>query len=916
MIQEVFSIQEELLVDPPKSQFEVVKLVLRAIVNVCNSELLHLGTFLFISKTGVCKKCLFGTAGEHCEKCLPGYRRNVKKADGEGAAGTGVSIETGETEMTTYARGCQPCYCDPLGTQAMSGGVGGLGECDEETGQCPCKPGVTGLRCDRCRDGFYGFESGKDVDNQGQWSLHSSSSMPNIIIIIDITTTATFHFSDMPYHRHHDIPFLCLSYPLRAHFNTIIICFNLPQGCTACECSPKGSKSETCDSYNGNCFCLPFAMGRMCDECQAGYFNLTTGIGCQDCGCHPYGSLHRQCNPEGQCPCRSFASGKKCDQCEENRYDLSAGCLPCPPCYNLVQKHVNDLRKKLGDMFGSGPSPDASNNSTELYDQIKMLNQTIQDAYKAALQNSLVGSAITNAEQLESTFNDLLGRAKELTKELDRYISHKPACMRPDLPQRLDTLRGDLDKLGNRIQTEGQKELANFEAKVTASGNRDGTLTEQARNATETIKELQEDASILRETVQDIDTTLRTIEFDAEKLAQNTHAAFQRLNLQLNRLKDVMAMQKGSLKEKIDTVQFLTLEQRQRLSKLFDALAKVPDVSAEHVKLENAFGDWTEALNKLRGIDSGAGSNDLLKAFCIKSVMLKSLELQKMFEEESKAMEGQLDELRQGRDRLRAALARQAQFADRKVKVIERLEQLLNKSETAVQTAQKSVDDAKQSIKDLQDFDAYIDQTKQELESMDDIKKQISEDLDKIDKQVQGIHVQIDDALSAAQVLQTTVASYSDEIKKLKEDKRIRKSAVLILYMRIISCFLLANTSPDETPEGDGAARFKEIKEEADRMKIDERIEYLRKINRSRVNEMEYMRDYELKEFAANTKHLTRILDLLPLLNHQRCFYSGKNIEGSRRRKKRSLDNNSTTDDASFELPPLEVGTTSILSFL
>lgn len=99
-------------------------------------------------------------------------------------------------------------------------------------------------------------------------------------------------------------------------------------------------------------------------------------------------------------------------------------------------------------------------------------------------------------------------------------------------------------------------------------------------------------------------------------------------------------------------------------------------------------------------------------------------------------------------------------------------------------------------------------------------------------------------------------------------------------------------------------------------MKIDERIEYLRKINRSRVNEMVYMRDYELKEFAANTKHLTRILDLLPLLNHQRCFYSGKNIEGSRRRKKRSLDDNSTVDDASLDLPPLELGTTSVLSLL
>lgn len=126
----------------------------------------------------------------------------------------------------------------------------------------------------------------------------------------------------------------------------------------------------------------------------------------------------------------------------------------------------------------------------------------------------------------------------------------------------------------------------------------------------------------------------------------------------------------------------------------------------------------------------------------------------------------------------------------------------------------------------------------------------------------------------------------------------------------------LANTSPEESFEGDGAARFKEIKDEAERMRINARLESLRKANQSRVNEMEYMRDYELKEFAANTKQLTRILHLLPLLNHQRCFYSGKNIEGNRRRKKRSLDDNSTVDEESaLSVIPLDLSS-SVLSML
>ena len=74
---------------------------------------------------------------------------------------------------------------------------------------------------------------------------------------------------------------------------------------------------------------------------------------------------------------------------QENRYDLSAGCLPCPPCYNLVQKHVHELQKKLVDVFGGVPDPDGNNGTSQLYEQITKLNETVQNAYNAALRNSL-----------------------------------------------------------------------------------------------------------------------------------------------------------------------------------------------------------------------------------------------------------------------------------------------------------------------------------------------------------------------------------------------------------------------------------------------------------------------------------------------------------------------------------------------
>ncbi|XP_017882648.2 laminin subunit alpha-1 [Ceratina calcarata] len=72
--------------------------------------------------TGRCV-CPSLTYGEHCDRCRPGSWDLVP----------GV--------------GCRPCACT-LGSMKP--------QCDHQ-GQCPCRIGYDGLRCERCRKGYYGY---------------------------------------------------------------------------------------------------------------------------------------------------------------------------------------------------------------------------------------------------------------------------------------------------------------------------------------------------------------------------------------------------------------------------------------------------------------------------------------------------------------------------------------------------------------------------------------------------------------------------------------------------------------------------------------------------------------------------------------------------------------------------------------
>ncbi|KAG0425275.1 hypothetical protein HPB47_027544, partial [Ixodes persulcatus] len=76
---------------------------------------------------GVCLNCRHNTAGRHCHYCKEGYYRDHSKP-------------------ITHRKACKACDCHPVGASGRT--------CNQTTGQCPCKDGVTGITCNRCSKGY------------------------------------------------------------------------------------------------------------------------------------------------------------------------------------------------------------------------------------------------------------------------------------------------------------------------------------------------------------------------------------------------------------------------------------------------------------------------------------------------------------------------------------------------------------------------------------------------------------------------------------------------------------------------------------------------------------------------------------------------------------------------------------------
>ncbi|XP_040472736.1 laminin subunit beta-3 isoform X2 [Falco naumanni] len=178
--------------------------------------------------TGRCV-CKENVQGDRCHLCKPGFTQLAN----------------------ANPMGCRRCTCNVLGTRQDM-------PCDDETGRCFCLPNVVGNDCDQCAAEHWEMGSGQGCQPCGCHPHGSHSPQCN-------------QFTGQCPCREGFTGRTCSAMQMQVcpdrHYGVI------QRGCTECDCDFQGTEDVGCDKTTGQCLCRPGVTGPRCDQCQRGHCN-------------------------------------------------------------------------------------------------------------------------------------------------------------------------------------------------------------------------------------------------------------------------------------------------------------------------------------------------------------------------------------------------------------------------------------------------------------------------------------------------------------------------------------------------------------------------------------------------------------------------------------------------------------------
>lgn len=222
--------------------------------------------------------------------------------------------------------------------------------------------------------------------------------------------------------------------------------FSSGHGCQPCKCDSVGSSSIACNDFDGKCDCNSGYGGLKCNECPMGQYG-DPKVRCQMCNCHVDGSENQFCDVKtGQCKCHTGIGGEKCDRCARGYTGFFPNCESCGECFEQWDQIIGALK----------------NQTQALLDRVRLLLKIgTTGAYAkefAEIENKLerIKQILDNQKLDEDAINDLKRQIEELSKllkSLEKTLTEyeKDAERTTNRTNAVQDALRDFDKLADRL---------------------------------------------------------------------------------------------------------------------------------------------------------------------------------------------------------------------------------------------------------------------------------------------------------------------------------------------------------------------------------------------------------------------------------------------------------------------------------
>lgn len=669
--------------------------------------------------------CEHNTAGDTCERCARGYYGDALQGTEEDCQkcpcpndGPCILHADGDVICTECPNGytgrrcdecsdgyfgnpkediaCNECACNN-NTDPNS-----IGNCDKITGECKkCVYNTHGFNCEKCKPGYWGDALIEPKGNcQSCGCFAAGTRRPNN----DYTLLEC---------NQEDGQCDCLPNVIGIQCDQCAHGFyNITSGlgCQECGCDPLGSETNTCDVVTGQCQCKPGVTGQRCDQCAPYHFGFSAN-GCQPCDCEYIGSESQQCDVNtGQCLCKENVEGRRCDQCAENRYGITQGCLPCDDCYTLIQTRVNVFREKVKSLDNTlqeiieNPAPV---NDTKFDDKVKETSRAATEVWEAVKQKTKEGGGTIKTKS-KAIKEEIVTALEQLNTIDDSVLAARTGADAAENDLRrweiiIENARREIENVLHYLETEGDERAQiayNASQKYGEQSKRMSELAQGTREEAE--KHLKQAMEIERLSEQAIANATQ-----ANKEASDAIYGGEQISKQIAELKEKQNQINESISRTLDLA-----EEQKKTADEANNLAAVSLTNVEAVKIPSV--DPKELKNDVAGVLEEAEN-------LVDSSVKENSANDELFEEVERTVADARNEFQGSQD--------QQRISDQLMLELEKARENIVDSVTS---ADKTLKDAEAALLTLEEFNAKIEKSRNDAVAEFSGVDKINEKLDNI----------------------------------------------------------------------------------------------------------------------------------------------------------------------------------------